>query len=141
MGQRTTLRDQTASPPLIALAAALGCGVSAFPAGFLAPALAAPLWAAPVVLGSASPAGPLAALAAGLLPLPLSLRLVLAVAGVAAWLAAAAGEQRAQKLEQRAFTDRLTGLYNYDFFCESIGQELDRAQRYGANLTLLLLDV
>ena len=41
----------------------------------------------------------------------------------------------------RSFTDRLTGLRNYDYFCEALASELARVRRYGGCTTLVLLDL
>jgi diguanylate cyclase (GGDEF)-like protein len=50
-------------------------------------------------------------------------------------------ERRHDELAHRAFTDRLTGLYSYDFFAEALEHELGRVRRYGGELSLLLLDL
>ena len=44
-------------------------------------------------------------------------------------------------LAHRAFTDRLTGLYSYDYFVEALDHELRRAHRYGGNVSLVVLDL
>ncbi|MCL2336439.1 MAG: sensor domain-containing diguanylate cyclase [Firmicutes bacterium] len=54
---------------------------------------------------------------------------------------AAANVQLHRKLEQAAITDGLTGLYNYRYFHRRLVAELDRANRYGYKLALLLLDI
>lgn len=46
-----------------------------------------------------------------------------------------------QETKQQAITDGLTGLYNHKFFREQIKAELERAERYNHNLSLLILDV
>jgi len=43
--------------------------------------------------------------------------------------------------ERRAITDGLTGLYNYRYFYERLGQEIARARRYGAPVSLLMIDI
>src|SRR5207237_5057172 len=43
--------------------------------------------------------------------------------------------------EEQALTDRLTGLYNYRFFQESLPRELSRASRSKARLSLIVLDL
>ncbi len=40
-----------------------------------------------------------------------------------------------------AILDRLTGVYNRDYFMKRFNQELDRANRYQLPLTLLMLDI
>lgn len=49
-------------------------------------------------------------------------------------------EQRAE-LTRLATVDELTGLYNRRFFLKRLGDEIDRAVRYGSPLSLLMLDV
>ncbi|MHB1421016.1 MAG: bifunctional diguanylate cyclase/phosphohydrolase [Bacillota bacterium] len=46
-----------------------------------------------------------------------------------------------QKLSQLALTDGLTGLYNHRYFQERIREELNRAERYESELSLMMLDV
>ncbi|MGH3076477.1 MAG: GGDEF domain-containing protein, partial [Gaiellales bacterium] len=51
-------------------------------------------------------------------------------------------EARARhELRTRSFTDRLTGLRNYDFFSEAMAAELARVRRYGGCTTLVLIDL
>jgi diguanylate cyclase (GGDEF)-like protein len=51
-------------------------------------------------------------------------------------------EARARReLRARSFTDRLTGLRNYDFFSEALAAELARVRRYGGCTTLVLIDL
>ena len=51
-------------------------------------------------------------------------------------------EARARReLRARSFTDRLTGLRNYDFFSEAMAAELARVRRYGGCTTLVLIDL
>jgi predicted signal transduction protein with EAL and GGDEF domain len=45
------------------------------------------------------------------------------------------------ELRARSFTDRLTGLRNYDFFSEALDAELARVRRYGGCTTLVLIDL
>lgn len=44
-------------------------------------------------------------------------------------------------LKQQAVTDGLTGLHNHRYFYDRLGDEIARARRYGAPLSLLMLDV
>ena len=46
-----------------------------------------------------------------------------------------------ERLEQLAITDGLTGVYNHRFFRERIGEEFERARRYGLPLACIILDV
>jgi len=46
-----------------------------------------------------------------------------------------------EELRQQAIRDPLTGLYNRHYFNEVIGGELERADRYGRPLALLMVDV
>lgn len=54
-----------------------------------------------------------------------------------------AGELRRAniKLEQLAFRDGLTGLFNHRYFQESFDRELARAKRYGHPLSLIMFDI
>jgi diguanylate cyclase (GGDEF)-like protein len=99
------------------------------------------LWAAVVVMAAMGPAGYVAPLAAGVLPLPLPARAAIAAAGAAAYLTRVIADRRAAELAHRAFTDALTGLYSYDYFIEALDHELRRAHRYGGELSLLVLDL
>ena len=47
----------------------------------------------------------------------------------------------AATLRTRTFTDRLTGLRNYDYFSEAMRSELARVRRYGGCMTLVMLDL
>ena len=46
-----------------------------------------------------------------------------------------------QETKLLAITDGLTGLYNHRFFVDGLKVELERAERYKRNLSLLILDV
>jgi diguanylate cyclase (GGDEF)-like protein len=46
-----------------------------------------------------------------------------------------------QKMRRIAWTDSLTGLYNRHFFNEMLPRELERANRYSHQLSVLLLDI
>ncbi len=46
-----------------------------------------------------------------------------------------------EKLQKLAITDGLTGLYNSRHFYTQLGAEIDRADRYGHPLSLLLMDI
>jgi len=46
-----------------------------------------------------------------------------------------------EKLAQMASRDELTGLYNRRYFNESLQKEIQRAQRYGKNMSLAILDL
>ncbi|MDX2479753.1 MAG: GGDEF domain-containing protein [Desulfuromusa sp.] len=45
------------------------------------------------------------------------------------------------RLNDLAYLDALTGLYNHRFFQESLGDELARANRYQSSLSLILFDI
>ncbi len=49
--------------------------------------------------------------------------------------------RRYSEARQLAETDALTGLYNQRYFHETLRREVLRAQRYGRNLALILLDL
>jgi len=46
-----------------------------------------------------------------------------------------------QKLEDYAFHDDLTGVYNHRYFQEKLREEFSRAKRYGQPLSLLMVDI
>jgi diguanylate cyclase (GGDEF)-like protein len=46
-----------------------------------------------------------------------------------------------EKLEKSLITDDLTGLYNKRFFHEAFYREVQRAKRYGTDLSLLFIDI
>lgn len=46
-----------------------------------------------------------------------------------------------QQLELQATTDELTKVFNYRYFIQRIGEEIERALRYDSNITLFLLDL
>lgn len=45
------------------------------------------------------------------------------------------------KVLERAIRDGLTGLYNYSYFWEQLNLEINRAQRYKRQVSLIMLDV
>jgi diguanylate cyclase (GGDEF)-like protein len=100
-----------------------------------------PLLAAAIALGGFSALGVLAPLAAGLVPVAFDVRLSLMAAGLAACVAGRVAALRRERLVDRVSRDRLTGLYSYEYFVESLGRELQRVRRYGGELTLMVLDL
>lgn len=46
-----------------------------------------------------------------------------------------------EKKRELAMTDSLTGIYNRRYFLRHLGRELKRAQRFGGEVSLLLLDI
>ena len=46
-----------------------------------------------------------------------------------------------QRVQRIAWTDSLTGVYNRHFFNEMLPREMERASRYGNQLSVLLLDI
>lgn len=46
-----------------------------------------------------------------------------------------------QKLTALTITDEKTGLYNYRYFKQTISEEMKRAERYGRNLSLVMMDI
>jgi diguanylate cyclase (GGDEF)-like protein len=113
-------------------------------AAWLAPAPARP---ALLVLGAMAasaggrPAGVAGAGIALLSPVPGPAR---AAAAVAALVAAELDHRHRhvrRTLRLRTFTDRLTGLRNYDYFAEVLRSELARVRRYGGCVRLVMLDL
>jgi diguanylate cyclase (GGDEF)-like protein len=50
-------------------------------------------------------------------------------------------ESLSRHLRYLAYRDFLTGLYNHRYFHEQLAHEVERAQRYGHHLSVLMLDV
>ncbi len=50
-------------------------------------------------------------------------------------------EHLSRRLRDLAYRDSLTDLYNHRFFQEELAREVERAQRYGQPLSVLMLDV
>lgn len=48
---------------------------------------------------------------------------------------------RVGRFVQRSFTDRLTGLFNFDFLQAQVRYEIDRVRRYGGSCSILVLDL
>jgi len=85
--------------------------------------------------------GVVVALGAVVLPVAVPVRIALAVAALANGELHERHRRSARALAARSFTDRLTGLRNYDFFAEAMRAEVARVRRYGGCVTLLLLDL
>lgn len=49
--------------------------------------------------------------------------------------------RRVGRFVERSFTDRLTGLFNYDFLQAQVRYEIDRVRRYGSSCSILVLDL
>jgi diguanylate cyclase (GGDEF)-like protein len=49
--------------------------------------------------------------------------------------------RRLGRFAQRSFTDRLTGLFNYDFLQAQVRYEIDRVRRYGGSCSLIVMDL
>ncbi len=56
------------------------------------------------------------------------------------WFALRRGRELRDEIA-RANTDSLTGLYNRRKFTELLEQEIERARRYGRDLSLVMLDI
>ena len=85
-----------------------------------------------------------ALLVTGLVALALSSRLaapMLAVSAAAALGSVVVGRRRAVVLRRAAFTDRLTGLYRYEYFADALPREIERVRRYGTELSLVVFDL
>lgn len=46
-----------------------------------------------------------------------------------------------EDLERLTLTDELTGLVNRNYFFNRLDEEMDRVKRYGANLSLIMIDI
>jgi diguanylate cyclase (GGDEF)-like protein len=46
-----------------------------------------------------------------------------------------------EELERLSVTDRLTGLYNHGYFTQHLEEEIERAQRFGHMVSLIMLDI
>ncbi|MEO9176880.1 MAG: GGDEF domain-containing protein [Gaiellales bacterium] len=81
---------------------------------------------------------------AGLVALALSSALaspLLAVSATATLGSAVIGRRRAVLLRRAAFTDRLTGLYRYEYFADALPREVERVRRFGSELSLVVFDL
>jgi diguanylate cyclase (GGDEF)-like protein len=67
----------------------------------------------------------------------------LALAGVLVVIGERTHHLRARlgRFAQRSFTDRLTGLFNYDFLQAQVRYEIDRVRRYGGSCSLIVMDL
>ncbi|MDX6579013.1 MAG: hypothetical protein QOJ47_562 [Gaiellales bacterium] len=93
---------------------------------------------APLAVGST------ALLGAGLIALALSSAIagpLLAVSAAAALGSVAIGRRRSVVLRRAAFTDRLTGLYRYEYFADALPREIERVRRYDTELSLVVFDL
>ena len=91
-----------------------------------------------------SPSSGRSLLLAGLAALVLSSALaspLLAVSASAALGSAVVGRRRAVLLRRAAFTDRLTGLYRYEYFADALPREVERVRRFGSELSLVVFDL
>ncbi|HZD60922.1 MAG TPA: diguanylate cyclase [Anaerolineae bacterium] len=50
-------------------------------------------------------------------------------------------EENRLKLEEKAYTDSLTGLFNHRYFHDSLSSEINRANRYQHPLSLIAIDI
>jgi diguanylate cyclase (GGDEF)-like protein len=66
---------------------------------------------------------------------------LLAASASAALGSGVAGRRRAIALRRAAFTDRLTGLYRYEYFADALPREVERGRRYSSELSLVLFDL
>jgi diguanylate cyclase (GGDEF)-like protein len=87
----------------------------------------------PRPIGASAPlaVGSTALLGAGLIALVLSS----AIAGPLI------GRRRSVVLRRAAFTDRLTGLYRYEYFADALPREIERVRRYDTELSLVVFDL
>jgi diguanylate cyclase (GGDEF)-like protein len=132
-GERSHLRAGAALVALLAYAGA-----------WLGPATARPALAV-LAVSVAAAIGPIGALAVAIgslaVPVPWSVRAALLVAAALNGALHAQRRRHSRELVARSFTDRLTGLHNYDYFAEAMRWELARVRRYGGCVTLVMLDL
>jgi diguanylate cyclase (GGDEF)-like protein len=103
---------------------------------------AALVLAAALVAGLAGRAGTAMGIGMAVVaPVPVPVRMAVALAAGCVGLLEERSRRAGRELAARSFTDRLTGLRNYDFFCEAMRAELARVRRYGGCTTLVLLDL
>jgi diguanylate cyclase (GGDEF)-like protein len=124
--------------------AAIGAAAVLFAAVWAVPDWAQPVLAAVAVIAASATGragGLLAAVAVAATPLPVPLRVALAVGAVVNGELHEHRRRAGRRLAVRSFTDRLTGLRNYDFFAESLRAEVARVRRYGGCVTLVILDL
>jgi diguanylate cyclase (GGDEF)-like protein len=113
-------------------------------AAWLAPPTARPTL---LVLGALAAAaggrasGAVAAAVVVLSPVPGPVRAAAAVVAIAAAELDHRHAGARRTLRSRTFTDRLTGLRNYDYFSEVLRSELARVRRYGGCVTLVMIDL
>ena len=116
----------------------------AYAGAWLAPVAARPALAV-LAVSAAAAIGPIGALAVAIgslaLPVPWSVRAALLVAAAINGALHAQRRRHSRELVARSFTDRLTGLHNYDYFAEAMRSELARVRRYGGCVTLVMLDL
>ena len=85
--------------------------------------------------------GVIVAAVAALAPVPGPVRAAIVVAALVAAELEHRHRTARRTLRARSFTDRLTGLRNYDYFSEALRSELARVRRYGGCVTLVMLDL
>ena len=116
----------------------------AYAGAWLAPIAARPALAV-LAVSAAAAIGPIGALAVAIgslaVPVPWSVRAALLVAAAINGALHAQRRRHSRELVARSFTDRLTGLHNYDYFAEAMRSELARVRRYGGCVTLVMLDL
>jgi len=66
---------------------------------------------------------------------------VFVLMGLAVGLQAKSWEKRYHRLQAYSVTDQLTGLYTEDCLRSKVGDEIGRADRYGIDVSLLLIEV
>ncbi len=85
--------------------------------------------------------GVLVAAVAAFAPVPGPVRAAIGVTALVAAELEHRNRAARRTLHTRSFTDRLTGLRNYDYFSEVLRSELARVRRYGGCVTLVILDL
>ena len=85
--------------------------------------------------------GVIAATVAAVAPVSVPVRAAMVVTALVAGEFEHRHRSDRRTLRARTFTDRLTGLRNYDYFSEVLRSELARVRRYGGCVTLVMLDL
>jgi len=123
--------------------AAVGAVALAAAAWLLPPPLRPGTLALAALLGSVEgrAGGVIVAAVAAFTPVPVPVRAAVVITALVAAELEHRHRTARRTLRARSFTDRLTGLRNYDYFSEVLRSELARVRRYGGCVTLVMIDL